>query len=263
MTYPIIDTHAHLDDNRFQTDLAQVLQRSLDAGLERIITIGIDRETSEASVSLAAKHPLLRAAVAIQPNHVHEINPGDWERIQELARDPSVVAIGETGLDRYWKKAPFDLQIEYFFKHLDYAAELNLPVIIHCREAEQDIVDCLKKHFEKRGPVAGVMHSFTGSPEVAEACLACGLHISYAGMVTFKNAEEIRLAARRIPEDRLLVETDSPYLAPMPHRGRRNEPAFVKHTLEFLAELRGVSEAHLGVATTVNARKLFKLPNPS
>jgi TatD DNase family protein len=253
----VIDTHAHLDDPRFADDLAVVVARAQAAGLERVVTIGTDAETSRTNVELAGRFPLLRAAVGIQPNHVAEARPGDWDVIRELAPHPSCVAVGETGLDRYWDRAPFPLQEEYFARHLALSRETGKPVVIHCREAEADVVRTLRAEFDARGPVAGVMHSFTGDAATARACLEMGLYVSFAGMVTYKNAEDLRQVAATIPLDRLLVETDSPYLAPVPHRGKRNEPAYVVHTAELLAKVVGVSPAVIEEHTTRNARTLF------
>jgi TatD DNase family protein len=255
----VIDTHAHLDDPRFGADLADLVARAQAAGLERVVTIGTDAATSRANLDIAGRFPLLRAAVGIQPNHVAEARPGDWEVILELANHPLCVAVGETGLDRYWDRAPFPLQEEHFARHLDLSRRVGRPVVIHCREAEADVVRMLQAEFEARGPVAGVMHSFTGDPATARACLDMGLYISFAGMVTYKNADNLRDVAKTIPLDRLLVETDSPYLAPVPHRGKRNEPALVIHTAECLAQVLGVPPDEIDDRTTRNARALFKL----
>jgi TatD DNase family protein len=255
----LIDTHAHLDDDRFRDDLPAVLERASAAGVERALTIGIDRATSEAAVELAQRYPMLHAVVGIQPNSVGEAGPGDLERVFELALHPRVVAIGETGLDRYWDRAPFALQEEFFVRHLALAEQIDRPVVIHCREAEADVVRVLKAEFERRGPIRGVMHSFTGDRATAEQCLAMGLHLSFAGMATFKANEGLRAVAARVPEDRILVETDSPYLAPVPHRGKRNEPANVVHTAACLAEALGISLDELASRTTRNAQKLFRL----
>jgi TatD DNase family protein len=260
MPPPLIDTHAHLDDSRFADDLPAVLARAADAGVGRVLTIGIDRATSAAALELARRFPAqLAAAVGIQPNHAAETAEGDWEEIVQLAADPRVVAVGETGLDRYWDRAPFPLQEEFFARHLELARESGKPVVIHCREAEADTVRVLRAAFDRHGPVRGVMHSFSGDAETARACLALGLHLSFAGMATYKNADALRAVARDVPADRLLVETDSPYLAPVPVRGRRNEPAFVAHTAARLADVRGVSLADLAEQTTRNARQLFNL----
>ncbi len=255
----LIDTHAHLDDERFSDDLPAVLERAAAVGLARILTIGIDAMTSAAAVKLAQAHPLLAAVVGIQPNHVAEMKAGDWERILELVKQPRVVAVGETGLDRYWDRAPFALQEEYFARHLELARQLNKPVVIHCREAEPDVVRVLKDNFDRHGPIRGVMHSFSGDAATAATCLELGLHISFAGMLTFKNSEALRRVAATVPVDWVLVETDSPYLTPMPFRGKRNEPAYVAYTAACLAQVLGMSTERLAEQTSANARNLFKL----
>jgi TatD DNase family protein len=253
----LIDTHAHLDDERFAADLPAVLERAHAAGVVHVVTIGIDAATSRANVALADAHAMLFAAVGIQPNHVADAQPGDWEAILDLVKRPKVIAIGETGLDRYWDRAPFPLQEEHFARHLELARTLDKPVVIHCREAEADVVRMLRADFEKHGPVRGIMHSFTGDEATARACVEMGLHISFAGMVTFKNSEVLRQVAATVPLDRLLVETDSPYLAPMPFRGKRNEPAYVAHTAACLAQVRGLTVEKLSEQTTANARQLL------
>ena len=255
-----IDTHAHLDDPRFAADLPAALARAAAAGVARVLTIGVDLATSLAAVRLAEAYPQLAAVVGVQPNHAAEAAPGDFEQIAELARHPRVVAVGETGLDRHWDRAPFALQLDDFARHLALARECGKPVVIHCREAEADVVEVLRAEFAARGPVAGVMHSFSGDAATATACVGFGLHVSFAGMLTYKTADTVRAAAKAVPLDRLLVETDSPYLAPVPMRGQRNEPAFVAHTGAVLAGVIGVSVADLAAATTANARRLFGLP---
>jgi TatD DNase family protein len=255
----LIDTHAHLDDERFHDDLPAVLARAAAAGVSRVITIATTAPTSTVSVELAARHPMLAATVGIQPNHVAEAAPTAWEEVRALADRPKVVALGETGLDRYWDYTPFPQQEDYFARHLALARARKLPVVIHCRQAEADVVRMLRDDFERHGPVLGVMHSFTGDAATAEACVAMGLHISFAGMLTYKNAQDLRDVAGRVPLDRLLVETDSPYLAPVPVRGRRNEPAFVVHTAACLAAVHGKPPEALAEQTTRNARTLFRL----
>lgn len=252
----LIDTHAHLDDERYAADLPAVLERAHAAGVTHTLTIGIDLPTSRAAVELAARYPQLKAVVGIQPNHVAEAGPDDWDEIVMMAESPSVVAVGESGLDRYWDRAPFPLQQDYFTRHLQLARRLNKPIVIHCREAEADVVEALRAF---SGPIRGVMHSFSGDAATAAACLELGLHVSFAGMVTYKNADNLRQVAAAIPLDRLLVETDSPYLAPVPVRGKRNEPAFVRHTAECVAKAMGVSSEVVFEATTRNARALFGL----
>jgi len=257
-----IDTHAHLDDEQFAADLPAVLERAVAAGVRYVVTIGTTAGSSAAAVALAARHPEVWACVGIQPNHVAGSHPGDWDRILELSQLPRVVAIGETGLDRHWDFTPFPQQEEHFARHLELAWRQTRPVVIHCREAEADAVRMLRTHFEATGPIRGVMHSFTGDPATAGACLAMGLHISFAGMVTYKSADDLRKVAAMVPLDRLLVETDSPYLTPVPLRGKvkRNEPGHVIHTGACLATVHGIPPDALACQTSGNARKLFGLP---
>ncbi|MBX9582208.1 MAG: TatD family hydrolase [Gemmataceae bacterium] len=258
----LIDTHAHLFDGRFRADLPAVLARAAAAGVERVVCIGIDRDSNRESVRLANQHPMLVAAVGLQPNGLTEAEPGDWDEVVRLAEaEPKVVAVGETGLDRYWDRAAFPLQEEYFARHMELARRLGKPFVIHCREAEADTVRMLRDEFDRHGPVRAVMHSFSGDLLTAQACLQMGLDISFAGMLTYPNAQNLRDVAREIPLDRLLVETDCPYLVPVPHRGRekRNEPAYVAHTAAVLAGAKGVSAEEIGERTTRNARRLFGL----
>lgn len=256
----MIDTHAHLDDERFADDLPDVLHRATEARIEAIICPGIGAESSEAVARLAKEHAILHAAVGIQPNYGAEAKPGDWDRIVALVEAGSAVALGETGLDRYWDFTPIEVQQDYFDRHLQLAQKQDLPVIIHCREAEADTLAMLRQAVA-RGPLRGVIHAFSGDREFAEACLDLGMHISLAGPVTYTNKkfEPLRSAAKIVPEDRLLIETDSPYLVPHPLRGKqkRNEPALMQHTAERLAELRGTSFGELVTQTTANARALF------
>jgi TatD DNase family protein len=259
-----VDSHAHLDDPQFAEDLSAVLARARAAGVMQIITIATTADSSRSATALAATHPELWATVGIQPNHVAEARPGDWDEIVRLAALPRVVALGETGLDRHWDFTPFADQEDYFARHLDLAHARSLPVVIHCRKAEADTVRVLRERYERTGPIRGVMHSFTGDVGTAEACLAMGLHISFAGMVTYKNADDLRGVAAHVPLDRLLVETDSPYLTPVPLRGKmkRNEPANVIHTGACLAQLKSIPTDELACQTSRNAHILFRLPTP-
>ncbi len=255
----LIDTHAHLDDERFAEDRPAVLERAAAAGVSHIVVVATSAATSRICVDLAAQYPPLFATIGIQPNHVAEAAPGDWDEVVRLATTAKVVALGETGLDRYWDHTPFPAQEDYFARHLELARRHKLPVVIHCREAEADVVRMLRADFEQHGPLRAVMHSFTGDLATARDCLAMGLFISFAGMVTYKNAQPLREVAKEVPLDRLLVETDSPYLAPVPVRGQRNEPAFVAHTAALLARERGVGPEVIAEQTTRNARALFGL----
>jgi len=255
----LIDTHSHLFDDRFRKDLPAVLERAATV-VERIVCLGIDRESSIESVAIANRFPIVVAAVGIQPNSAAEAKPVDWDEVVKLAEtEPRVHAIGETGLDRYWDRAPFPLQEEYFARHIELARRLGKPFAIHCREAEADVVRMLRAEFDKHGPIRAVMHSFTGDLATARSCLEMGLHISFAGMLTYPNAQNLRDVAKEIPLERLLVETDAPYLAPQPVRGRRNEPGFVSHTAAVLAETKEVSLDEIITHTTRNATQLFGL----
>lgn len=255
----LIDTHSHLFDDRFRKDLPAVLERAAAAGVERVICLGIDLDSSRRAVEIANEYPLVVAAVGIQPNHTAEAKAGDWEGVVRLAEtEPRVVAIGETGLDRYWDRAPFPVQEDYFGRHIELARALRKPFVIHCRDAELDVVKALRGQ-EANGPLSAVMHSFSGDAATARECLDMGLYVSFAGMVTYPSAENLRDVAREVPLDRLLVETDCPYLAPVPVRGKRNEPAFVAHTAALLAQVKGVSVAELEEHTTRNAKTLFAL----
>jgi TatD DNase family protein len=258
----LFDTHAHLDDPQFASDLSEVLERAKKAGVANIVTIATTAESSRSALELARTYPGLAATVGIQPNCVAAASPEDWDLITAWAHAGGTVALGETGLDRHWHDTPFDQQEDYFARHLSLARELALPVVIHCREAEADVLRMLRQDFERHGPVRGVMHSFTGTAETASACIAMGLYISFAGMVTYKNASDLRQVARTVPGDRIVIETDSPYLAPVPHRGKRNEPANVRFTLECLARERNEDVDFLARQTRFNARQLFFSPVP-
>ena len=255
---PLIDTHAHLFDDRFAGDLPEVVERAIKAGVIGIVAIGIDAASNRASVAIANRFPAVRAAVGIQPNHVAEAEAVDWDGVVRLVEtEPRIAAVGETGLDRYWDRTPFAQQEESFARHLALARKHEKPIVIHCREAEGDAVAMLSMAFDRHGPIRGVMHSYTGDAATATACLAMGLHVSFAGMVTFKTAGDLRIVAKSIPADRILVETDCPYLAPQAVRGKRNEPAYVVHTAAVLAAERGEPFDEFARQTTANAKLLF------
>ncbi|MEO9594592.1 TatD family hydrolase [Rhodopirellula bahusiensis] len=255
---PLFDTHAHLNSKDFNDNVAEVVERARQSGVVGIGVIGIDLATSNRAVELAAQFPdFLHAVVGIQPNSVAESNEGDFAEIEKLATAPGVRGIGETGLDCYWDDTPIEQQQAAFDQHIDLANRSNLPMVIHMRESGELIAEQLARH--EKLPAA-VMHSFTGDWELTERFLDMGLMISFAGMVTFKKSDDLREVAKRVPEDRLLIETDSPYLSPEPLRGKRpNEPARVEHILRCLADARDVPTAQLAAATTENARRFFKL----
>jgi TatD DNase family protein len=254
------DTHTHLDDKQLAGQLDTILARAREARVAEIVTVGTTAATSEFCVELAHRYHGVWAAVGIQPNYGCDMAAGDWDRIVACTRDARVRAIGETGLDAYWDHTPWDLQQRLFAEHIQLAAATGLPLIIHMRDCGPAVVDMLAA-VPPDGTLRGVMHSFTGSEAMARDCLALGLHLSFSGMVTFKKSAALREVACLVPDDRLLIETDAPYLSPHPHRGQRpNEPALLPHTAQCLAELRGVSLAALADQTTANARRLFAIP---
>lgn len=256
----LIDTHAHLHLDVFAEDRADVLERAAAAGVARIIEIGYDLVSSAAALALAEQYSQIYAVVGMQPNHVHEA-PADWrEQLAELARHPRVVAIGEIGLDYYWQEAAPALQDQFFRSQLALAEDLALPVVIHSRDAHADTVATLRSHYGATAPTAprGVMHSFSGDWPYAAACLELGFMLSFSGALTFKRATDLREVAARAPASALLIETDSPYLSPHPHRGRRNEPARVRLVAEQLAAVRNSSLDQVAAQVWQNAARLFQ-----
>lgn len=253
------DTHAHLDQEEFAADLAEVIATAQRAGVANILAVAVSAKSSRACVEIASQQPGIHASVGIQPNYVHEANADDWDRVVELASGPSVVALGETGLDRYWDDSPFEMQQDYFDRHLELSQRTGLPFIVHMRECEEDVLVMLREA-ANRGPLSGVMHSFTGSADMAAECIALGLYISFAGMLTYKKSDELRAVAATVPLDRLLIETDSPYLSPEPVRKiRRNQPAHVVHTAACLAATRGIDVEQIALHTSANAKRLFRV----
>jgi TatD DNase family protein len=256
---PLFDTHAHLDQPEFDDDRAEMIARAEAAGVAPMLAVGITAESSAAVVRLAQQYSSVHAAVGIQPNYCGQAAPDDWQWIVDLVTQPRVVAIGETGLDRHWDYTPFDVQQDYFARHLELSREKGLPFIVHTRDSDADVLAMLREA-ARGGPLRGVMHSFTGTAETAAECIALGMHISLAGMITFEKSEALRAVAATVPIDRLLIETDSPYLAPHPLRGKRNEPANLVYTAQCLADVLGLSLEVLAERTTANAKRLFAVP---
>ena len=255
----IVDSHCHLDFEDFREDLPAVLERARGAGIVAMVCIGSggDLATAERAVQLAAKEPDVFAAIGVHPHDAGKILPEFWPALEKLAKAPRVVGIGETGLDFFYDHSPRQVQREVFTRFLTLATSVKRPVICHIRDAHDDAIDILRA-----GPLpdaGGVLHCFSGNVERARSYLDMGLYLSFSGVLTFKKADDLRKAAAFAPADRILVETDAPYLAPVPHRGHRNEPAFVLGTLEALAQIRGISPFHAALATTANAIRLFNL----
>lgn len=252
----LVDTHAHLMDPAFAGDLDTVLQRAAAAGVETIVCVGYDLDSSRAAITLAGAHPTIYATVGVHPNYLAEA-PADWlSQVRRLARAPRVVGIGETGLDYYRAYTSSDQQRHGFVAHLRLADDLGLPVVIHCRDAEADLLEVLGDQRDGGGP-RGVLHCFSGGTPVMEAAVEAGYYVSLAGTVTFKNATSLRGVAAAVPAERLLIETDCPYLSPVPLRGQRNEPARVRLTAECVAAVRGVALDAVARQTTTNAARLF------
>lgn len=254
----LIDTHAHLDGGKFAQDLDEVIERAADNGVSTIITVGCDIESSRSSVALAQRYPRVYATVGIHPHDAPQADDAGLATLEELAlSDPKVVAIGETGLDFYRDRAPRDLQRQAFRQQIRLARKLGKPLIIHDRDAHAEITEILRD--ENASEVGGVIHCFSGDLAMARDCLEMGFYISFPGTLTYPKNEDLRDIARAVPIERLLVETDCPYLAPQPYRGKRNEPAFVRCTAEKLADIKGLSLEDVARITTRNAGKLFGL----
>jgi TatD DNase family protein len=256
----LVDSHAHLDAEDYADDLEAVVSRARAAGLERIVCIGLWRAPGRFgnALDLASQEPgFFSATIGVHPHECARVPEDDWRRLEDLSCDPRVVAIGETGLDFHYDYSPRPAQEASFRRSLAIARNCEKPVVVHVREADEA---CLRILREEGVPAAGgVIHCFTGDAAAARAYLDLGLFISVAGIVTFKAADPVREAARIVPADRLLVETDSPFLAPVPHRGKRNEPAFVVETARKVAEVRGTSLEEIALATTANVKRLFRL----
>jgi TatD DNase family protein len=264
-----VDSHAHLDGKQFHADREQVIARARDAGVETIVAIGNGDGpgTLDCGVRLAAKYDFLYATVGIHPHEAKLATDADFVELEQLAKRPRVIAWGEIGLDYFYDHSPRELQQQVFVRQMELASEVRLPIVIHCRPSgesnkEDAWDDCLRLLGERWAPtgLGGILHCFTGSWPYAKRALDMGFMISFAGNVTFPKAQQIRDAAREVPLDRMLIETDSPYLAPVPHRGKRNEPAFVKETARQIGELRGLSTEEMGGQTTKNFYLFFSLP---
>ncbi|MFN7877453.1 MAG: TatD family hydrolase [Pirellula sp.] len=252
-----IDTHAHLNDPNLLVQLDDVIARAKESGLEGVLCVAVDEATSNGSIGLAKHNDFLRASVGIHPNYAHQASPDAWHSIVNLSQTPTVVALGETGLDLYWDDCPFERQLDNFHNHWQLSRETGLPVIIHMRDCQEEML-CALRQEHQHGGLRGVMHSFTGSLDAALECIDLGLYISFAGMITFKKSVELREVAARLPADRLLVETDSPYLTPEPFRSKRpNEPSYVVRTAQAVAEAQNMSLQAFMNCSRDNTRRLF------
>jgi TatD DNase family protein len=253
----LVDTHCHLDFDRFDQDRDEVVARSVAAGVTQIVVPAIDIDNCSTVVALAEQYEPVYAAVGIHPNSTAVWQDRWLGKLRELARHEKVVAIGEIGLDYYWDRSSPAVQQRALAMQLELAAELGLPVILHNRESSTDLIAALRQSSLAGEVGAGVLHSFSADWETATAALDLGFYLGFTGPVTFKQADELRRLAARVPLDRLLVETDAPFLSPHPYRGKRNEPAYVAYVAERLAALQGLDTAEFAQQTTANARRLF------
>ncbi|MUG48228.1 TatD family hydrolase [Paenibacillus woosongensis] len=253
----LVDTHTHLDAEQFDGDREETISRAVEQGVTRMINIGFNRETIPTTMKLAESYDFIYAAIGWHPQDAITMKEEDLDWIAELCRHEKVVAIGEIGLDYYWDTSPKDVQHAVFRKQIGLARELGMPIVIHNRDAHEDTVRILRE--EKAHEVGGVMHSFSGSWETAKLCLNMGFHLSFGGPITFKNAKQPKEVLKQTPLDRLLIETDSPYLTPHPYRGKRNESAYVQLVAEAAAELKGLSFQEIAEITTRNALERFSI----
>jgi len=253
----LIDSHCHLDFPDFAEDLPAVIARAEAAGVQQMVTIGTYLSRAPQVLALAERFPQIWCTIGVHPHHAaDELAETTVERLIEWSRRPKVIGLGETGLDYFYDQSPRPQQRESFSRHLQACRATGLPVIVHSRDAEEDTAALLREHAAEGG-LTGVIHCFTSSRWLAEQVLELGFHLSLSGILTFRNAEALRQVAAAVPLERLLVETDAPYLAPIPQRGKRNEPAFVAHTAAALATLKGVSAEELARITSANFARLF------
>jgi TatD DNase family protein len=254
----VIDSHCHLDNPQFDPDREAVIDRALAAGIERMMVIGSGDGPPdlEAGIRLADSHEPIYATVGVHPHDAAKATPDTYKQLKELLKHPKVLALGEIGLDYHYDHSPREVQREVFLEQMLIAAEARKPIVIHTREAWEDTIALLEVYW--RPGLGGIMHCFSGGPDQAALCLDLGFHLSFAGILTFPKSTDIQEAARQAPANRILIETDAPYLAPVPYRGKRNEPAFVAQTARKLAELRGVAPEEIGRITTENFLRLCK-----
>ncbi|NKB82329.1 MAG: YchF/TatD family DNA exonuclease [Nitrospirales bacterium] len=256
----LIDSHVHLDDPRYDSDRDAVFQRAHEAGIEAFITIGCDLSSSRAAVALAEQHPQVYATVGVHPHEVKHIESAWYDELKALAQHPKVVAYGEIGLDYHYDHSPRDIQRTRFREQIQIARDLHLPLVIHTREAQEDTITILRE--EETSQMEGVFHCFSGDAWLAKDALALGFFLSFSGVITFRNATMLREIIPTVPLDRMLIETDCPYLTPVPFRGKRNEPAFVAQVAETISTILGDARTFEDVAraTTANTKRLFKIP---
>jgi len=253
----LFDTHVHLNDTKYDEDLEAVLKRAEDAGISRMVVVGFDQRTNRRAIELAEAHSGIYASVGWHPVDAIDLTEELWDEVVQLASHPKVVAIGECGLDYYWDKSPKDIQRTVFQRQIELAKQVGKPLIIHTRDSIADTYTVLKESGSEQ--VGGVMHCFSGSKEMAKEFLKLNFKIGLGGPVTFKNGRKPQEVAEAVPLESLLIETDAPYLAPHPHRGKRNEPSYVSLVAEKIAEIKGLSYEEVCQITTQNGLELFNI----
>lgn len=257
----LIDTHTHLDDPRYDADREAMMQRAREAGVDTFVTIGCDLATSRAAVALADRHADVYATIGVHPHEVKRIEDDWYNELRRLAQHPKVVAYGEIGLDYHYNHSAPEQQRARFREQVSVARELRLPIVIHTREAQDDTITILKE--ENAAEVGGVFHCFSGDAWLAKDALDLGFYLSFSGVITFQNATMLRDIVKTVPLDRILIETDCPYLTPVPYRGKRNEPAYVRVVAEKIAGIHKVSADTIAEITSKNVHQLFRTKPPS
>lgn len=257
----LIDSHSHLEMQEFRRDLKEVIQRAKASGVEYIFTVGTEKEDWNRALEIAHAHPSVYAILGVHPHNAREIDEGTYSALRKLCTDDKVRAYGEIGLDFYRNRSPRDIQIERFREQIQLARELGLPIVVHDREAHKETLEILKS--EKAEEDGGIIHCFSGDYEMAKECIEMGFYISIPGTITFKNAGGFQEIIQRLPLQSLLIETDAPFLAPVPFRGKRNEPSYVRYTAQKVAEIKKVSFEKVAEVTTENALRVYRLALPS
>jgi TatD DNase family protein len=255
----LIDSHAHIQGNEYDGEVEAVIERARGAGVEKIIAVGGagDMSSNTDAIALADSFPDIYATVGIHPHDAKDVGTEELRALSELTAHPKVVAVGETGLDYYYNHSPRDMQRRVFSQFIRIARQTGLPIVVHERDATKDAAELLRS--EGAGELRGVIHCFTGNYEAACAYLDLGFYLSFTGIITFKNAESLRDVVRKVPLEHMLIETDSPFLTPVPHRGKRNEPAYVRFVAETVAIVRGISVEQVASITSANAQNLFEI----
>lgn len=253
----LVDTHCHLDWNAFEADRDEVIKRAIDSGVTRLLTIGVDVPSSRRAVELAAQYAEVYAAVGVHPNDCADFDAALLQEVRALAQQPKVIAIGEIGLDYYWHKVDHNIQARAFQAQLELAAELNKPVIVHSREAAADTIGVLEQFTQHAARLTGTLHSYFDDLAIMQRAFDIGFYCGVTGPITFKKSDREREIVRHAPLDRLLIETDAPFLTPVPHRGQRNEPAYVRHVAAMIAQIKELTVNAVAQQTTQNANQML------